>query len=203
MALPKTFDPLFRKYAGSIPVNYLRALSKRESNMNPSESKDPAWGLMQVVPIVLESYNDRHGTRFSRQDLLNAEINVMIATDLLNRIAKQYPKFHTDPNMQPDWNNPEWVALVTAGWNSGYSERGGVGKVAGYLEKRGIPVTHANVFRHSGAAGATRHLRNPTKQRWQVSVVDLFYQEGGPGRSIPIVALGAILAGYLVYRWTR
>ena len=90
-----------------------------------------------------------------------------------------------------------------AGWNSGYSEAGGVGRVADFLESRGVPVTHANVFKYSGAAGATKHLRNPTKERWQRTVVDLFYKEGGPGRSLFLTLLVVGLGGYAFYRLTR
>ena len=53
--------------------------------------------------------------------------------------------------------------------------------MAKYLEARDIPVTHANVFKYASASGATKHLSNSGKQRWQLGVVDLFYKEGGPG----------------------
>lgn len=178
--ITRRFDHLFRAHRGRLPVTFLRVLAKRESNMNPAESVDPAWGLMQVVPVVLEDYNRRHGTSYSRAALLDPAVNVKIAADLLNRIVDAYEK-HPDRNMKPDWSNPEFVKLVVAGWNSGYSEGGGVGKVASYLEQRGIPVTHDNVFAHSAAAGATRHLRNAAKKEWQRSVADLFYADGGPG----------------------
>lgn len=153
---------------------YLRALSKRESNLNPNESHDPAWGLMQVVPVVRESYNRRFGTTYNKQDLLDPEINVQLASELLNRIVKQYGA-HPDKNLKEDWANPEFVKLVTAGWNSGYSEKAGVGRVASHLEARGIPVTHDNVFQHAAEAGATRHLQNSTKYTWQRSVADLYF----------------------------
>jgi hypothetical protein len=197
------FDPLFRRYGGGIPLNYLRALSKRESNMNPAESRDPAWGLMQIVPVARESYNRRYGTNYTKQDLLDPEVNVRIGTDLLKRIVASYQANHPDvPNLRPNWRNPEFVSLVTAGWNSGYSERAGVGAVARWLKRQGLPVTHANVFRHARQAGATRHLANPTKENWQRSVTNLFYAEGGPtlaGYGIMGVAL-AVGAAYLVYR---
>jgi soluble lytic murein transglycosylase-like protein len=181
MALSRQFDPLFSKHAGDVPVNFLRALAKRESNFNPKETGGSYWGILQVgFRNVLPSYNKRRGTNFSANDLLNPDINIMIAADLLNRIPIAYAK-HPDPNMKPDWSNPEFVKLVLAGWNSGYSEGGGVGKVARYLESRGIPVTHDAVFANAAAAGATKHLSSTAKQRWQRGVASLFYQEGGPG----------------------
>lgn len=180
MALPTTFDAIFNRYRGDVPLNYMRALTKRESNFNPNESNDPAWGLMQVVPVVRTGFNARYGTSYSKQDLLNPSVNVQMVADLLNRIATAYQK-HSDPNMKGNWANPEFVKLVTAGWNSGYSEAGGVGKVASYLEARNIPVTHDNVFRYAAAAGATSHLQSAAKQAWQRSVSDLYFAEGGPG----------------------
>jgi len=198
MALPTTFDTIFARHAGSLPVNFLRALSKRESNMNPGEAKGPAWGLMQVVPVVRKGYNKRFGTNYTQAGLLDPDINVMIAAELLNRMVRAYGK-HPDPNMHEDWNNPEFVALMLAGWNSGYSEAGGVGKVARYLEAKGIPVTHHNVFTYAGRAGATKNLQNPAKERWQRSVVELFYKNGGPGWGIlGLVILAA--SGYALYR---
>jgi soluble lytic murein transglycosylase-like protein len=184
----------------------MRALAYNESSMNPLESRDPAWGLMQVVPDVRTSYNQRYGTGYSQNDLLDPATNVKIASELLNRIAKQYQANHgSDPNMRINWGNPEFVKLVVAGWNSGYSEAGGVGRVASYLRSRGLPVTHDNVFQYAAAAGATRHLQNSTKYNWQRRVADTFYAEGGPGlldsldKGLLLVAAG--LAGvYLLVR---
>ncbi len=198
--LSTQWDPLFSKYADRLPVAFLRALSKRESNMNPNESKWPAFGLMQVVPTVRESYNKRKGTSYAHADLLDPDLNVKMATDLLNRIVVAYAK-HPDPNMRANWANPEFVKLLVAGWNSGYSEAGGVGRVAKYLEARGIPVTHDNIFAYAGAAGATRHLQNSAKQSWQRSVVDLYYQQPdalvfSSGAGAFVVKLGAaVVAG--------
>lgn len=197
MALDQRYDFIFSKYANRLPLNFMRALSYRESRLNPRESVDPAWGLMQVVPSVRTSYNSRRGTNYSQQDLLDPDVNVKIASDLLNRIVIAYGK-HPDRNMKEDWSNPEFVALVTAGWNSGYSEAAGVGRVAKYLEARNIPVTHANVYQYASAAGGTRHLQNPRKQSWQQSVVQLYFDEGGPGLQLTkLLFLG--LAGYLLY----
>jgi hypothetical protein len=189
--LTRAFDPIFAKYAGRLPVAYMRALAKRESNLNPSEADDPAWGLMQVIPTVLKSYNKRRGTDYAQRDLLDADTNVKIASDLLNRITVAFDK-HRDPNMKMDWSNPEYVALVTAGWNSGYSEAAGVGHVASYLERNGIPVTHDNVFRYAGAAGGTRHLQNDAKRRWQKTVVSLYLQQPDRPRAGGLLALAFV-----------
>lgn len=192
MALPTTFDPIFNAYRKRIPLNYMRALTKRESNFNPNESNDPAWGLMQVVPIVRNDYNARNGTAYTKQDLLNPAVNVKMVADLLNRVVLAYGR-HPDRNMKEYWSNPEFAKLVTAGWNSGYSEGGGVGKVATYLESRGIPVTHDNVFQYAAAAGATTQLQKADKRNWQRSVVDLYFLEGGPGGDVASIFFKLVL----------
>lgn len=166
----------------------------------------PAFGLMQVVPVVRDSFNRRFGTSYSHPDLLEPTINVRMATELLNQIVTQYEK-HPAKNMKPDWTNPEFVKLVVAGWNSGYSEAGGVGKVARYLERHGLPVTHDNVFDYAGRAGATKHLQNSTKYRWQRSVADLFFQQpDAPNphsdkglllKSVAAVVVGLLAAKYV------
>lgn len=205
--LSTAFDSLFEKYGGRVPVAYLRALSKKESNQNPASCAGAACGLMQVVPtVVLPGFNASHGTGYTRSDLLNPEINIQVAADLLNRIIGAYAR-HPDPNMQPNFANPEFVKLLTAGWNSGYSEGGGVGRVASYLESRRIQVTHDNVFAHASEAGATKHLQNAAKQRWQREVADLYYGQPDRAKSTTdwIIGIGlsvgiATLGWYLFVR---
>jgi hypothetical protein len=206
------YDDVFNRHRGAIPLEYMRALAYHESRMNPAERKDPAWGLMQVVESVRTSYNKRRGTSYTRQDLLNPDVNVKIAADLLNRIVVAFGK-HPDRNMRADWHNPEFVKLLTAGWNSGYSEAAGVGHVASWLEEQGVPVTHDNVFRYGAAAGGTRHLSNTAKRDWQRKVSTTYFEylgikdPGGPlvatrGRAAP-VALGLVLfagLGYVLWR---
>lgn len=192
--LTRQFDPLFRRHGAGLPVNFLRALAKKESGLNPTLTGGSYWGILQVgYNNVLPGFNARKGTSYTKNDLLDPDKNIRVATDLLGRIVASYKRNHSNvANMQPNWSNPEFVKLLLAGWNSGYSEAGGVGRVASYLEKRGIPVTHDNVFKHARAAGATKHLSNTSKQRWQAQVADLFYQEGGPGTSILLT--GALAA---------
>lgn len=199
MSISRQYDYLFSRYAGALPVNYLRALAHSESRLNPGDTGGSYWGLLQVgIGNVLPSYNDRHGTSYTSQDLLNPDINVKIAADLLNRIVVAYSK-HPSPTMRPGGGREFWK-LLTAGWNSGYSEGGGVGKVVTYLEAKGIPVTHDNVFKYAAAAGATVHLQNDSKRRWQAAVVDKFYAEGGPGASFLMYAV--VAAGlYAIYRY--
>lgn len=201
VALSRQFDPLFSRYGGKLPVNYLRALAYSESSFDPSDTGGSYWGLLQVGKNnVLPSYNQRHGTNYQPQDLLRPDINVKIAADHLNRVVDSYAK-HPSPTMKPS-GGPEFWKLLTAGWNSGHSEAGGVGKVATYLEQRGLPVTHDNVFRYAAAAGATKHLQNATKYSWQRRVVQRFYDEGGPGYGwMTVIVVAGI--GYALYRLVR
>lgn len=160
--------------------------------------------------VVLPGYNARHGTGYGAGDLLNAEVNVAIGTDLLRRIMEAYAK-HPGRNMRADFGNPEFVKLLVAGWNSGFSEAspgGGLGSVARYLEQRGIPVTHDNVFAHARAAGATQHLSNTAKQRWQREVAALYFAQPDAGGSgvgsflvkVAVTAAVALLAVKFVFK---
>ena len=183
----RRFDRIFDMYRDSIPIEFLRALAKRESSLNPEESKGPAWGLMQIVEVVRKDYNQAHGTRYTRRDLLDPAINVAIACWLLRFIIAQYAK-HQDgvPNLRADWSNPRFVELLVFGWNAGFSASGGVLKVVRYLKERGVTdITIDVVFKHAREAGAARHVSNATKLRWCKSVVRLYEQELAAARAAP------------------
>lgn len=183
----RRFDRIFDMYRESIPIEFLRALAKRESNLNPEESNGPAWGLMQIVEVVRKDYNQAHGTRYTRRDLLDPAINVAIACWLLRFIIAQYAK-HQDgvPSLRADWSNPRFVELLVFGWNAGFSASGGVLKVVRYLKERGVTdITIDVVFKHARAAGAVRHVSNATKLRWCKSVVRLYEQELAAARATP------------------
>jgi len=193
--ISRKYDDLFAKHAGLLPVPFLRALAKSESNMNPAENKGSFWGILQVgwrgKNSVLKGYNTRHNTNYTKGNLFNPDINIMIASDLINRIAKAYAKLYEENpkmmrNMFPDFKNKEFVKLLLAGWNSGYSKAGGVQRVARYLAKNGIPVTHDAVFANAAKAGATKFLRASVpgkagehariKQRWQRGVAAKYFR---------------------------
>ena len=175
----RRFDDLFREFGRGLPVAYLRSLAKRESNLDPSDQEGPAWGLLQVVEVVRRDYNERNGTRYSRRDLLDPRINATIAAELLTRIIRSYERNHSDvPNMRLDWGNPRFVELLTFGWNAGYSERGGLGRVVRFLEERDIEdITIDTVFAAAKTAGAARFLSMQQRLRWSKSVARLHAQE--------------------------
>jgi hypothetical protein len=209
MPLSRQFDPLLSRHRGALPLNFLRALASRESDFNPNEQGGRHWGLLQVGPSVIEDYNKQFGTSHTLQSVLDPELNAKMATRTLRRIVKSYNTFHSGTkNMREDWSNPEYVKLVLAGWNSGYSEGGGVGRVAKFLEARNIPVTHDNVFKYASASGATKHLSNSTKLNWQRGVAVLFYEEGGPGLlespgGVLIALATASAVGFGLYKLMR
>jgi hypothetical protein len=178
-AVSRRFDSMFAEHGRGLPVAYLRALAKRESNMDPFDTVDPAWGLLQVIEVVRLDYNRRHGTTHSRRDLLDPVTNITIVAEALRRIIDSYRRNHpTVPNLQEDFDNPRFVELLTFGWNAGYSERAGVGRVAKYLEARGITdLTIDTVHASAVAAKASRHLRRADKVAWCKSVRALFQRE--------------------------
>ncbi len=206
MSLSTAYDPIFRRYAGRLPVAYLRALAQRESSLQPGLAMPggdgAAKGILQVVGVVRDDFNRRHGTSYTSEDLFDPDINVQMAAELINMIVAGYQK-HPSANMKENWSNPEFVKLVTAGWNSGFSESGGVGKVASYLEARGVPVTHDAVFANAAAAGATNNLSLGDRLDWQRSVADLYYQQPdwadvGIGIGTIALALAAAWGAYLL-----
>lgn len=135
---PTRFDSLFRRHCQSIPTAYLRSLAKHESDFNPLEASGPAHGLLQVVEVVRDGFNERFGTSFSRTDLLNPEINVKIACELIARIATALPANHPRAIPNPSFRDPRFVGLVTMAWNAGFSEAAGMGFVLGEMTRAGF-----------------------------------------------------------------
>lgn len=182
----RRFDPLFQRYRGAIPIEYLRALVERESSGQPSVRAGSAIGLMQIVPVVLDDYNKRHGTKYRSEHLNDPATNVAIGCELLRIIIESYRKNHPRiRTLQADWNNPQFVELLTFGWNAGFSEAGGVGRVARYLEGLGAQdITIDQVAAHAKLAGASKHLSNAAKVAWCTSVVALYLRERDASRAV-------------------
>lgn len=177
--LSRRFDQIFDRYRGAIPIEYLRALVERESGTNPNAHTYAARGLMQILPVVLTDYNTRHGTSYQLEHLFDPAINVAIGCELLRLIIASYHGNHPQvPNLQANWDNPRFVELLTFGWNAGFSEVGGVGLVARYLERRGITdLTIDLIHRTAQEAGASKYLADPTSVRWCKTVALLYGRE--------------------------
>lgn len=170
---------MFDRYRGALPIEYVRALVERESDGHPSVRAGSAVGLMQIVPVVLADYNKRHGTEYRRDHLVEPSINVAIGCDLLRLIVESYRKNHPRiVALQADWSSVRFVELLTFGWNAGFSEAGGVGRVARYLENLGASdISIDQVSDHARLAGASKHLSNPAKVRWCKGVAALYARE--------------------------
>ncbi len=177
--ISRAFDPLFLAFGPTLPASYLRALAAHESDMHPDAGSGPGRGLFSIVDVVLADFNERHHTHFVVADLFKPVVNVQIGADTLGRIVDSYAKNHPDvPNLREDWNHPRFVELVTFGWNAGFSERGGVGRVAAFLARQGRrDLTIDIVAANAAAAGATAHLTNPNKARYCRDVVATYLRE--------------------------
>ena len=180
----QAFDRIFMEEGRGLPVPFLRALAFRESRNNPKQASGPAWGLLQVgvderAGNVLKSYNQRFKTDYSRRDMLDPRLNVRVASELLARIVRMYKA----EGMEPNWENGNWIGLVAAGWNAGYSRKGGMTRVIRYLKKRKIPVTLSAAYanaKHSGAGkGFIKRMAQQKRQRWHRAVVASTFAEQG------------------------
>lgn len=176
------YDPLFQRHCRGIPVEFMRALAKRESNFNPNDTQGPAWGLMQVVEVVRRDFFKKTGRAAARSDLLDPGLNVEIACGTLSRIIKNYQKHHPR-TLSMNWNSRRWIELLVAGWNAGYSEAAGVGYVVGVMESQGLgapEITAASVQAQAARLSrASRFLAMPHRLTWWRSVADAYIAQTG------------------------
>ena len=169
------YDSLFRNHCSSIPVPFLRALAKNESDFNIEETDGPAWGLLQVVESVREGYNKRFKTAYTREDLLQPVVNAKIACELITRISNTLVKNH--PGIMPvkNWRDPDFVSIVLFGWNAGYSEAAGVGYVLGNMTKRATIDSVLETAKR--LPKASRFLKMDEKVRWCKKVTSDYFTQ--------------------------
>ncbi len=177
--ITREFDPIFAASGHGLPVAYLRALAAHESDMHAGISAGPAVGLLQVVDAVRADHNTRHTTQITRADLLVPATNVEVAASAIRRIVDSLQRNHPAiANLREDWGNLRFVELVTLSWNAGWSERGGLGRVARYLEGQGRPaVTVEAIVANAAAAGASHHLSNQRKLAFANAVTRTYARE--------------------------
>lgn len=178
--ISRRFDELFARHGRGIPAAYLRALAQAESGMNPADR----LGLINVVPIALSDYNERHPeARISPEDMRDPAKNITVAADHLRVIIDGFRRHHPDvPNLAENWQNPRFAELLTAAWNAGHSERAGVGRVVRLLKaqpaaSRPNEITIDAVFDAAVRAQATSHLSNPRKLAYAKGVAAAFFRE--------------------------
>lgn len=173
--LTREFDMIFTAFGFGLPVPYLRALAARESGLR---ANDPN-GLISVVRVVREDFNERHGTDVKPDDLRQPGTSVMIASWALRRIIDSFVRNHTEvPNLREDWINRAFVELLTFAWNAGHSERAGLGRVVRYLTDRGqTDITVDDIVANASRAGAKHWLWNRKKLKWSKSVAELYFRE--------------------------
>ncbi|MEO8678227.1 MAG: transglycosylase SLT domain-containing protein [Vicinamibacterales bacterium] len=95
---PVDYWPLLQKYAAarSLDPYLVAALVAQESNFDPAvKSGANAIGLMQVLPSTARSYARRLGIKpFSARRLTEAEVNVMIGTNIFYDTIKKFGGVH-------------------------------------------------------------------------------------------------------------
>lgn len=136
MALPRTYDAIFNRYRGEMPVEFLRALARGESNFQPGlvhEAGSKARGLLQVTTVVLDGYNRAHvDAPVTADELLDPDANVRVACWHLLGVVRSYAASGL-PDLEPNWSSPRWVLLLILGWNAGHSRASGVQYMVAWL----------------------------------------------------------------------
>jgi len=164
------YDGVYAAQCPRVPVEYLHALAAKESDTNPRETKGGAWGLLQVVESVRLDYNKKFGTSYTRQDLLVPAVNVKIACDLFETIARGLGGV--------DWSNITEVNVFTFAWNAGWSQSTGVTGVVRYLREQGQPVTIDTVSKAAATLPwASKYLTDSSKVTWCKKVGALYLHE--------------------------
>lgn len=168
---------IYREHGRDLPVAYLTALGRAESGGN---AHDPR-GVLNITRVALDEYNRKHpAAQVAVVKLRDPVVAVTVASWVLRQIIASYRAHHPEtPNLREDWSNPQFVALLTAGWNAGHSETSGVGYVARWLAAHGLPITIANVFGYAARAGAAATLRDPNKRRFAERVTKAFQGAAG------------------------
>jgi soluble lytic murein transglycosylase-like protein len=182
------WDPIVSRYAGAVPVAFIRALIHGESGGDPTKQNPTshAAGLLQITEIVRRDWNAAHpGAPVSSSALFDPETNIRIGAALLNRIVEVYAHH---PTLHADWSSRRFPELVALGWNAGYSERGGVALAVAELEASGARPDEVTVDRvaetAAGLRKASRFVSQPDRVAYAKAVADLYL---GSMRS-PIVA---------------
>jgi hypothetical protein len=207
-----TLDLVFAKYAGLVPETFLRTLAYKESSLRPDavHPTSKATGLFQITSTALNSFNQRNGTNYQLQQLVDPDLNTKVASQHLASIINGYKKLRS---LKPDWTNRRWLELLILGWNAGHNA---VASIVSRMESSGIPDERINVDTVSQAAatigGKAKYVGDSGRVAWAKSVASK-YLGGGvkalvatvtkhPGMSATGFLVIAGL-GYVAYRFIK
>ncbi|MDP3768659.1 MAG: transglycosylase SLT domain-containing protein, partial [Dehalococcoidia bacterium] len=173
-----------------------RALAYSESSLDPLQdmadkpsAHSSAVGLFQVMNSVLSDWNLRHPEEmYTREQLKDPRVNTRIAIALLERIIKSYVTNHRSTLLM-DWRDPRWVTLLVAGYNAGYSEAGGVGRIVDKMEAGGLAKERVTVegvqqiaaeLRRANPKDSARFLADPARLAYWKLVTQRYLDDLGP-----------------------
>lgn len=203
------WEPLVKQFAGQIPVKFGLTIIAHESTGDPTAvSRTGARGLMQITGVALETINKALGVTYTRADLFDPKINVMVGMALLNSIVQNWEWRHPD-TLSPRWSSPQWLALLVLAWNAGSSEKSGVGYVVTTMERGGLSRSQITVDTVSQAAKnlprASQWLTKPERVAWAKKVARDYLKITSPiypetrKSAWPWVLLGGAALGTVAY----
>jgi len=144
--MPHTWDDVFERNRGEVPLSLVRAISYLESGFK-ADAKNPgssATGLFQVMSATRDDYNRRYGTNYVQEDLKQPEIAARIGIELLRHIADSLVSHHPQTVVR-NWKDPRFASYVVMGFVNGWTESTGVGRLIGILESTGMEPTAITV----------------------------------------------------------
>lgn len=192
MGIPTTYDNIFDAYRGPIPKEYLRALAFVQSGMNPSKSIGNSAGLFMISVPALEAFDKKYPGAFPPEphkpvDLakpdLNSAVAIWITDNITKYFATKYPK-----TMSKNWNSPTYVALVTLGFLTGYTEPNGIGRaIKEFEEKDPTSLSLENVAAMSKKLGLSESKYDPKVVAKAKAVANAYVVDtGGKAVSSPL-----------------
>lgn len=209
------WEPLVRRFAGKIPVKFGLTVIAHESAGNPDAvSGTGARGLMQITGVALKAVNRGLGTSYTRDDLFDPEVNVMVGMGLLNSIVQTWNHKHPK-TLSARWTSAQWLALLVLAWNAGSFEHNGVGYVVTTMERGNIPRSRITVDTVAQASAnlpdASKWLRVPQRVAWAKKVARDYLRIAEPRlpdekpkrRRWPWIVFGGVALGGAAYLLMR
>jgi len=198
--VPTTFDPLFARYGApyGIPLQFLRALAWMESGLDPTNVTGGHIGLFQPGKENLDDWDKAAKSAGYpipagswRVRLTDPALNTRVFVRTLNSMMSSFKA----GGLTPDWSWDDYPALLTMGWNAGWSQKQGVRRVLDYLRGKGLPLDYSTVAAWALDAGAKSTLSDGAKQQWQRATVALFrHLETSPALPIPATVAARLQA---------